>query len=163
MTTGRRLRIPSRCISIDEGALALAARHARENLPREIGGILIGWREERTVVVHDLLLIADESSAGNQYDRRHQPADILLRKYLTHAKDARLGYVGEWHSHPAPHPPSATDLRVIRAIARDLHSPVALIVLMAHRDGYGIEPAGRIAEQGAANQTRLHTAHITTY
>lgn len=163
MTTGRRLGPRPHLISLSNSALTLAARYTRENLPREVGGILVGWREERTVVVHDVLLIADTFATGNRYDRRHQPADQQLRDYLDRANDRRLGYVGEWHSHREPQPPSLTDLRAVRAIARNLNTPVALVVLMSHRNGQSIEPTGRIAGRIKANRTRLYTAHISTH
>lgn len=117
MTTGKRLS-RNRLLSISEPALNLAARHTRENLPAEVGGVLVGWREEpHTIVVHELLLVPDDNPVRNRYDRHHDLADAALKNYLAEADDARLGYVGEWHSHPAFQPPSQMDLRTIRSIA----------------------------------------------
>ena len=160
MNTGRRHGLSGHFISVAESALTLASRHARENLPREVGGIIVGWREDRVVVAHDLLLIPDNRSTGNRYDRTHWLANQRLKEFMSRAQDRRLGYVGEWHSHPAPQPPSPTDLRAIRAVARDVHAPVVLVVLVAHRGGRTIQAQGCIAEQGTAGKTRLHTAQI---
>ena len=49
--------------------------------------------------------------------------------------DPRCGYVGEWHSHPAPQPPSATDRGALSAIVRQDRKPVALVVLALTREG----------------------------
>jgi len=111
-------------------ALALAERHVVESVPKELGGVLVGWWEGHdTVVVHDFLIVPDHSAGWNHYDRVHKLADDLLVTYIRDAGDPRLGYVGEWHSHPAPQPPSATDRSALSSIARQSQSPVALVVL----------------------------------
>lgn len=163
MTTGSRLSRGDRLLSISEPALNLAARHSRESLPAEVGGVLVGWREEpNIIVVHELLLVPDDNPVRNRYDRHHQPADEALKTYLAEADDTRLGYVGEWHSHPAYQPPSNMDLRTIRRIARDLSAPVALLVLMAHRGGSSIEPIAVVASR-TPHRTRVRDAHISTH
>lgn len=163
MTTARRTQRAQCLVSISEGALTLASRHARENLPYEVGGVLVGWREEpHIVVVHELLLIPAKTPTRNRYDREHQPAEEALQTYLAQASDDRLGYVGEWHSHPAPQPPSPMDARAIRAISRDLSAPVALVVLMSHRHGHSIEPTAVVASR-TPHRTRLRSAHVGTH
>lgn len=150
-------------VSVAQGALTLASRHARDGLPKEVGGILVGWREGADViVVQDLLLVPHDSPSHFRYDRDHPPADELLQQHLAQAANPHLGYVGEWHSHPAPQPPSNMDLSTIRSIAARLAQPIALIVLMAHRDGNSIEPVARIARK-ASIRTLVHHAHIGTH
>jgi integrative and conjugative element protein (TIGR02256 family) len=148
---------------VSEHALQLASRHAREGFPNEIGGILIGWREGKEVVVHDLVLITDETAGSHHYDRSQRQAQQLLEKYTADSGDDRLGYVGEWHSHPAHSPPSTTDLRALRAIAQTLGQPIALIVLAAHCDGSSIEPIGTIARARSRGNTQLRSVHVNTY
>lgn len=163
MITARRRRRSSYLISVAEGALTLASRHGRANLPKEVGGVLVGWREGKDViVVHELLFVPHDGSVATRYDREHGLADELLQDYLAEADDPRLGYVGEWHTHPEPFPPSPMDLKTIRGIAACLQDPVALIVLMAHRGGHSIEPTGRIAAR-TSSRNRLHDAHISTH
>lgn len=163
MITARRRRRPACLLSIAEATLTLASRHARENLPKEVGGVLVGWREGRDVIViQDFLLVPQTNTISNRYDREHDAADELLQQHLAQAADPHLGYVGEWHSHPAPLPPSSMDVKTIRAIATDLYAPVALVVLMAHRDGHSIEPTGHVAER-TSGRTRLRDAHISTH
>jgi integrative and conjugative element protein (TIGR02256 family) len=164
VNTGRRLAQRTELlVSVSQYALTLAGRHAYEGLPREVGGILVGWREGGVIIVHDFLLVGDGSSTGYRYDRNHQVAQNILATRLSRTEDHRLGYVGEWHSHPAPQPPSTTDLRALRAIARTIDGPVALIVLAAHRDGQSIEPLGAIAQRIAFGRTHLCLTPISTH
>lgn len=150
-------------VSVAQGALTLGSRHAREGLPREVGGILVGWREgSHVIVVQDMLLVPHDGRSHVRYDRDHAPAEQLLQQHLAQADNAQLGYVGEWHSHPAPQPPSSLDVSTIRNIAGRLAEPIALIVLMAHRDGHSIEPVARTARR-AALRTHVHHAHISTH
>jgi proteasome lid subunit RPN8/RPN11 len=117
-------------VRLSDQAVALAERHSIESVPKEIGGVLVGWWEGRdTVVVHDFLIVRDHSAGWNHYVRVHQVADDLLVAYIKDAGDPRLGYVGEWHSHPAPQPPSATDRAALASTARQSQNPVALVVL----------------------------------
>jgi hypothetical protein len=41
-----------------------------------------------------------------------------------------LGYVGEWHSHPAPLGASTQDLEELTRISQGTGQPIALIVLV---------------------------------
>lgn len=146
-----------------QGALTLGSRYAHEGLPREVGGILVGWREgTHVIVVQDMLVVPYQSPSHSRYDRNHAPAEELLQQHLAEADNPQLGYVGEWHSHPAPQPPSSLDLSTIRNIAGRLDEPIALIVLVAHRDGHSIEPVARTARK-ATLRTAVHHAHISTH
>lgn len=99
-------------------------------MPNELGGILIGWWEGRDIaIVQDLLLVPDHEAGRSQYARRHAPAREILDDYVRSGDDPRLGYVGEWHSHPAPQPPSSIDRAELAAIVRQAHSPVAMVIL----------------------------------
>lgn len=161
MITGRR-RSDS-LISVSEHALRLASRHARERFPDEMGGILVGWREGSTVIVHDLLVVEAKTAATHHYDRQHDLAQQMLERITAADKTGQLGYVGEWHTHPAPHPPSATDLKAITSIARTLDAPIALLVLAAHRDGKSIEPLGVTVQRNRRGHLKIHAAHIGTH
>jgi hypothetical protein len=88
------------------GNLHAAARGSRR---REHGGILVGYRESGGLVVEDALTVTDESATHGGYLRRAKTAQAVLAKYLSHQVDPMIGYVGEWHTHPLPVPPSAAD------------------------------------------------------
>lgn len=100
--------------------------------PNEIGGILVGWWESgKTAIVHEFLVVPDVRSGTNHYERGHKEAQKLLTELIDELQDPKIGYIGEWHSHPAPQPPSRTDRNAIVDIVRENIGPVALIVLAA--------------------------------
>jgi len=98
-------------------------------LPHETGGILIGWRDNGNVIITDALVVADDQADRTNYHRREARGAEVLNRYLSSASNALAGYVGEWHTHPEPSPPSATDLASIAAAASQTDAPVAIVVL----------------------------------
>ena len=128
MTTGES---QESVIRFSEHAINLAERRAVEAAPHEIGGILIGWWEAslRIAVVHDLIVVPDRQPGVNNYTRRQAPAQQALSDHLHAAADPRLGYVGEWHSHPEPQGPSLQDRTELAALVRQTHHAVAMVVL----------------------------------
>lgn len=102
----------------------------------EVGGILLGWWEDNgTAVVHDFLSVQDDFSGSNHYVRRHTAAQELLTAVLNREVDPRIGYIGEWHSHPMQTPPSRTDRQSLIDITREHRRPVALVVLAISTNG----------------------------
>lgn len=123
-------------IRVSDRALVRAEASTLAAAPREIGGILVGWWEaEGDPVVRDLLTIPDRRASHTHYIRRHSAAQQLLDEYLRAGADANAGYIGEWHSHPAPQPPSSVDRATLGAIVRQARHPVALIVVALAPDG----------------------------
>jgi integrative and conjugative element protein (TIGR02256 family) len=117
-------------VRISRQALVLASRHAIEAGSKELGGILVGWWEgSSTAVVHDLLIVPDVDAGWNHYKRKHHSAQEILNAYRNGLDDHRVGYVGEWHSHPAPQRPSGIDRAALTSITRCSSSAVALVVL----------------------------------
>ncbi len=135
------------CIIASREAIFLASRHALEGLPRETGGILIGWREGSAILVDHFLVVPDHEATARTFWRRQRAADRALTQYLSAGDDPRLGYVGEWHSHPAPQPASETDLQSIAAIAKQLRAPLGLVVLMVSRDRVKVSADGVVARR----------------
>ena len=144
-----------------------AARHAiettsKQHLPMECGGILLGYREDRRVVVTHAISVQASTPATDCYTRDDVQANQLLRTFFEgrEAGDP-VGYVGEWHSHPAPSLPSHVDVKALRATARSVTSPLVLLVcvpglearfagLIAKRDRFG----GISTKEGAVNLPR---------
>ncbi|MFW0774964.1 SAVED domain-containing protein [Paenarthrobacter nitroguajacolicus] len=121
-------RDPVRIELRPEAHETIAAESAK-NLPTEAGGILLGYHESATVVVTHALTIASALATSNRYVRDDVKANASLKEFLKdRAKDDPVGYVGEWHSHPASVGPSPTDINALRAIAKTSPGPVAMIV-----------------------------------
>lgn len=139
------LRIGSEALEI---AIALALRA----LPHETGGILVGWHEDKTVVVTGMLAVPGQEAGERYYARTQSQAQKVLDVHRRTCTDERVGYVGEWHSHPAPQPPSGVDYNVLTELARDTNQQVALVVLAVDADSR-VTPFGTTAQ---------HTGHELT-
>lgn len=127
MTTGE---LSGAIIRAAEDSLSSAELLALKASPHELGGILVGWWQgNSTAVVVEFLPVTDHAAGLSHYERRHALAQGALDKYLRERDDSRLGYVGEWHSHPAPQPPSRIDRSELNAIVRQSRKQVALVVL----------------------------------
>lgn len=134
MTTDDAVAPPQ--IHVSDRALTNAEAIALAASPCEVGGILVGWWEGGIVaVVHDFLTIPDHRAGHTHYERRHSVAQQFLDEYLGTGAGANAGYIGEWHSHPAPQPPSSIDRETLNGIVWQARHPVALVVLSMALDG----------------------------
>lgn len=134
MTTGERAKADMPVVHISRQSLALGSRHAIEAGSKELGGILVGWWENSCIaVVHDLLIVPDTGAGRTHYKRKHNGAQDILNLYRDGLDDHRVGYIGEWHSHPARQPPSGTDRATLASITRRSGNAVLLVVLSVER------------------------------
>jgi integrative and conjugative element protein (TIGR02256 family) len=123
-------------VLIEPAVRASLAGHTRTKPEVETGGILLGCHTDA-----DTLMLTRASPPGPR--ARHRRFSFLrdttfLQRYLD-AAYARSGgeedYVGEWHVHPAlDAPPSRTDRRSLRRIARSSRYPVTepVLVIVEH-------------------------------
>ncbi len=126
-------RTPAR-IHLRKDAHSVITSGTAKRLPAEAGGILLGYREDADIVVTHALLVDGKSASTNRYVRDDVKANELLHAFLNQrATDDPTGYVGEWHSHPAPCGPSSTDITAMRATARSSDAPIALLVHIPSR------------------------------
>lgn len=158
MTTGDQSG--TAIIRIAEEALSKGERLALDALPKESGGILAGWWEGgSTVVVVGVLPVPDHAAGWSHYERRHSLAQESLDAYLGSHSDPRLGYVGEWHSHPVPQPPSSTDRDALTAIVKKAKTRTALVVL-AVQAGNGVEAHGLVGHPRWPRRAGIEVAVI---
>lgn len=148
---------PTPRLEVAKCAYDNAASAAFDALPRETGGILVGWLDESTVVVVDALVIDDLEAGRYHYVRRHGDADTALAAYLEQTSDLNIGYVGEWHSHPEFTPPSETDHRSLRDVARELPHAAGLLVIAFNRDQLA-SPFGAV---GLLRDGEVNVARVT--
>jgi integrative and conjugative element protein (TIGR02256 family) len=98
-------------------------------MPSETGGILIGYRAGRDIVVSTVIEIPDPDAHEHGYVRRQGPAQCRLDEFLMSQPSSSLsGWVGDFHSHPTAHPASRQDLRLLRRNARADGQMLALLV-----------------------------------
>jgi hypothetical protein len=147
-------------IRISERALAEAEARAFLATPNEFGGILIGWWEgDAIAVVHDMLSVPDLRAGHGHYERGHSPAQQILDEYLQTMPEPNTGYIGEWHSHPAPQPPSSIDHSALSGIVRQARRPVALVVLSMTPDDE-VQPHGLIGRPRWPRRASIEHASI---
>ncbi|MCL8250368.1 Mov34/MPN/PAD-1 family protein [Aeromicrobium fastidiosum] len=115
-------------VEVSEQAASTLRVQARRSTKHERGGILIGYRANNRIVVYDALVVEDPQARYAQYTRRSEEAQRELDAWMSCSDDPLLGYVGEWHTHPEPVPPSATDRAAAAALALRSKEPLALLV-----------------------------------
>lgn len=96
--------------------------------PKETGGLLLGWWDGTVPVIAASVEVPDPNALRNRWSRDEGSAAQALeearRRYPGH-----VGYVGDWHSHPADVGPSQADIRAIRRVSRQYDDAVALAVV----------------------------------
>ena len=116
-------------IDVRADAHETIASETAKRLPLETGGILLGYREKDNVVITHALVVGAGGATKNRYVRDDVRANEQLAEFLSHrAEDDPIGYVGEWHSHPAPSGPSTMDRNAMRGAAVAADGSVALLV-----------------------------------
>lgn len=111
---------------------AAAAAH-----PLETGGILLGWYVDDLVVVRYAIEVPDPDATGAGWTREQERAQAAMDAALAEVRNPWAGYIGDWHSHPAPIGPSDLDIAVMRDTSREYANPIALLV---HRADGVLDP-----------------------
>ncbi|MGW5081433.1 Mov34/MPN/PAD-1 family protein [Micromonospora echinospora] len=96
--------------------------------PLEAGGLLLGWWDSDKVIVRSAVEVVDPAASGTSWIRRESFAQQALDRAIAALGHPWMGYVGDWHSHPAPCGASAQDLKSIRSASRAYSQPLLLIV-----------------------------------
>jgi proteasome lid subunit RPN8/RPN11 len=147
----------SRTVWVSEDASSNMLKAAATAHPLETGGVLIGvlgrirgrWRAWVTHAVE----VRSDSGASTRYEL---PVGARL-KCVKRARqtDARLGYLGDWHAHPADVGPSSADVLTIGRIAISGDQPQPLLFIVRRTDeSYVID-----ARQWTGSELRrLHTS-----
>jgi proteasome lid subunit RPN8/RPN11 len=106
------------------------AAFAAAAAPNETGGLLLGWWEGNAVVVRHAVEVPDSRATSTRWVRRPRVARRVLEAALQEYAHPLLGYVGEWHIHPAVCAASGQDLESITATSGQYDNPLALFVRM---------------------------------
>lgn len=102
-------------------------KYSQSKHPVETGGLLLGWWNGDDIIVVDLIEVPDESASHTSWVRREAKSQSALDKTLKNAPN-NLGYVGDWHTHPATIRVSNTDLSSLCRSSRQYDKPIALAV-----------------------------------
>lgn len=146
-------------IDLRAGARETIASETAKHLPRETGGILLGYQENGTLVVTHALVVDGQGATTDRYVRDDVRANALLTEFLAQrADDDPTGYIGEWHSHPAPSAPSPIDHAALRATAKISTGPIALLVYAPRGAG---DFFGLIARRQRLGRTATRKATVS--
>lgn len=116
---------------------------ARQALPNETGGVLVGCFVDDRPVVTDVVEIRDADATACAYRvPAGKTAEVVAE---ARARDKRLGYLGDWHSHPSESGPSMLDVATMLATADDSGTSKPLLIL--------VHPNGPTADAVAAYVT----------
>jgi integrative and conjugative element protein (TIGR02256 family) len=137
-------------VQAHKDAVTLITAAAAAASPHETGGLLLGWWDGGRVVVRHAVEVTDPYATASSWSRDECPAQVALDTALAEHEHPWLGYVGDWHSHPAACSVSAQDLASIRRASRQYDQP---LVLLIHRSDDAIETIG--AHRGHQRQTAL--------
>jgi len=149
---GRLIVSPPRVMLTDAARTTLIAA-ARSSKPEETGGILIGVIDERAQpCVIETVEIPSEHPSPLAYRVPEGATAPIIDAART--RDRRLGYLGEWHSHPSNQPASATDVATMLKLAAmpDVRHPVLVV---ARPTGDGFELDALVTIDGALVATSL--------
>ncbi|UXA13660.1 SAVED domain-containing protein [Mycobacterium sp. SMC-8] len=150
-------RTPAR-IHLQNAAHTLITSETAKHLPLETGGVLLGYREDADIIVTHALVVDGKLPSVNRYVRDDVKANELLGAFREgRADDDPIGYIGEWHSHPASSGPSPTDVHAIRATAKSSDAAIALLV---HIPSSSQAFSGIVAARGRLGRVSTHAATV---
>lgn len=118
-------------------------------LPRETGGLLLGCYTENGPRVTEAYVVPDPRATRIRYRRDAVAAACILGARIRADDSGTLGYIGEWHTHPLPIGPSATDVHASGRLASTGGHDIALLVLALGTRGWNghalnVNPTGNI-------------------
>lgn len=118
-------------IFVTEQVITELFEYSRKNHPKETGGILMGVYVKDIPWVTHVVHIDSPISSRSYYQipSNVRPQIIKQVKY----KDSRIGYLGEWHSHPRNIGPSPLDIITIIKIANDKRANCKRPLLFVNR------------------------------
>jgi integrative and conjugative element protein (TIGR02256 family) len=143
---GSRGSADGRVVLLAESAEALIGTAAARAYPQETGGILLGvWAERRPWVTHAREI--DSSDRGPTHYVLPAGKTRALVEQMQHL-DSRLGYLGDWHTHPVDAAASPVDRHSLRRLAETLSPDAAAVMLIvARRMGHNYVVDAHVADR----------------
>lgn len=119
---------------VSEGVADGLARAAERAHPFETGGILAGvLAAGRPWVTHVVEVRSATGPRPTYYEFPAATRANVIARLRSH--DSRIGYLGEWHSHPADIGASPTDIESMRRISQVADCPRPLLIIVRKAEG----------------------------
>ncbi|TGY90061.1 hypothetical protein E5163_02735 [Marinicauda algicola] len=115
---------------VDEAVInQIRARVTAESGRKEIGGLLLGYRDSVSIrVVRCTFPGPGDKSSRSRFDRRCASHQLAATLWWARCR-GRGDWVGEWHSHPEHHPtPSSIDRKSWRRQVEHTRSPLVFVI-----------------------------------
>lgn len=141
-------------LRLTEQAWRAITRASRRTLPREVGGLLLGYYTRKGPLVVAAPVVPDPRATRIRYRRDATTARRILEEHMGRDRSELTGYVGEWHSHPLPVGPSGTDIGSVRALAQAGGHDVRLLVAALGPGGW-TGHACNVTSEGAVQTVRV--------
>lgn len=125
---------------ITEAAEAALRKAAGESDPLETGGLLLGVQRNGEPWITAAIEVLDSSRSDSRFEIPAGVTPVLVDH--ARGRDGRLGYLGDWHSHPLDLPASPTDLQTLARNdrrRRRRHGPALLLLVRATVAGWRLE------------------------
>lgn len=144
-----RLRSEELPVTIDvtERALHTLKERAQRSLPNETGGILVGFHVDDRPVVVEAIEYVDSDATPCTFRLPAGQSQALVT--AARENDPRVGYLGDWHTHPNGAGPSGVDEAVMLAAVRESGTTRPILLLPLPRpdetvdvQGFAATPAG---------------------
>lgn len=110
---------------------------ARLALPNETGGIMLGFMTQDGPLVTDLLEIVAVVSKRASFKIPKGLTQEIVR--ARKAGGEQIGYLGDWHSHPAPMGPSLVDFKTLAALSGKGTNPRLIGLVRVDGDGWIVQ------------------------
>lgn len=126
-------------IWISESASEAISNSAAVHHPQEIGGVLIGVTSDRRPWVTLAVTVPSKRRTPVYYELPAGARKVAVER--ARRADQRLGYIGDWHSHPLDIGPSDKDRATMAALAEgdtDCPRPV-LVIARRCGDSYRLD------------------------
>jgi hypothetical protein len=102
---------------IAEDALAQMKDFSQQALPYETGGVLVGVVTTRGPWITQVVELPSDSLSRNRFLIPEGATHVALSR--CQSIDGRLGYLGDWHSHPHDVGASTLDAATLATLAKD--------------------------------------------
>ncbi len=127
-------------VFVTETVLGTLRELAEASRPLETGGVLVGVLRDDEPWVVAVIEIAYPFRTSSSYVIPHDATPLAVD--VARERDGRLGYLGDWHSHPATGPASHTHRPTLRRNARRRKPrpvPTLLFLVRDAPDGWEID------------------------
>lgn len=117
---------------VAESVLVTLRAFAEASRPLETGGVLVGVLRDDQPWITTALEIQDPVRTSSRFVIPRGATPIAID--VAREKDPRVGYLGDWHSHPANLPASGMDRTTLRRTARRRGPSAARAIMIVIRD-----------------------------